>query len=102
MRHELYHKHCFNTWGGVGPASIRNGHSDQDGLSDDEEVTPTSHAGVSFPKSDPKAGDSHGFGSYGTISFQDQEVRCIIIQTENPMKTYPDKDWSACDENPNW
>jgi hypothetical protein len=100
IRHEKYHNYCRYWWGSFG--TINSSHTDTDGLPDsNENKTNVSYVGVTFPQSDPNNSNSYdGFPAYG--GYEDQEVRCRIVQTENPMTVYPEKDWSACNENSQW
>jgi hypothetical protein len=68
---------------------------------------PTAYNGVTFALSDPALADSLGFGTYPPPpdlpgNYEDQEVRCRTVETQIPETTYPEKDWSACADNPKW
>jgi hypothetical protein len=109
IRHEKYHNYCSYWWGQIG--TLNSSNSDTDGLPDNEEnKTNAKYAEVTLPRTDPNTENSYsGFPAYfwtapnGTqVHYEDQEIRCRIIQSQNPMQVYPEKDWSACNENSKW
>ncbi len=93
IAHEEYHAHCITTWG-----PDVEFHGDTDQLPDADEMAP--EPGKGFPESDPFNYDSFGYGY--SASYDDQEVRCRIIELNDPKTCYPEKDWSAHADNVNW
>ncbi len=92
IAHEEYHQYVTRNWA-RGVAS----HSDRDELPDAKETAPDR---AYFQVSLPNNYDSFRFG-YSTW-YDDQEVRCRIIEMSAPKRAYPDKDWSCDGENPKW
>ena len=90
--HENYHKYVKNYFTG--------NDSDLDGLPDSEETAPSAYNSVTFITSDPNRANSLGFPTYG--NYEDQEVRCRIVETDAPASRDLFNDWSATEDNPLW
>jgi hypothetical protein len=88
IAHEKYHKLVDETFHGQPDA-------DGDELPDGEEPTP--HRPY-LPPSDPAT--AHTFSPNPQLD--DEEIRCRVEERENRHPAYPDNDWSADPENPNW
>lgn len=100
IAHELHHRDINKISGGPGP--VKPGHMDTDGISDDEENSPSEKF---LPRSLPDNPDSFGLKYQKTesgIDYSDNEVRCLIIEIFKPKTTHPEKDWSKSDHNPKW
>ena len=90
--HENYHKFVHLNFTGID--------DDSDGLPNTEEISPSNYNSVSFIASDPNSANSLNFPDYGT--YEDQEVRCRIVETDAPASQERTKDWSATNDNPLW
>lgn len=90
--HENYHKFVHLNFTGID--------SDSDGLPDSEESIPSNYNSVSFIASNPHVANSLNFPNYG--GYEDQEVRCRIVETDAPASQDLTKDWSATNDNPLW
>ena len=86
LSHELYHVYCQLSWGGL---SIRDGHSDTDGLPDTDEDTPTEYHGVHFSKTFISNSDTYLYGyPYVENDYSDQEVRCRVVERNERLQIY--------------
>lgn len=90
IAHERYHKYCTDNYSG-------GTHSDVDGLPDGEENTPSQSY---FKQSDPANYNTFSYSYSGT--YQDQEVRCRLVEIYDCGSYDPSKDWSADTENSQW
>lgn len=90
--HENYHKFVHLNFTGID--------NDSDGLPNTEESSPSNYNSVSFIASNPNVANSLNFPSY--YGYEDQEVRCRIVETDAPASRDLIKDWSATNDNPLW